>query len=41
MNENEVNKVPIQEEEEILMIYTCWPINNIGYATDRYVVYAK
>lgn len=41
VNENEVNKVPIQEEEEILMIYTCWPINNIGYATDRYVVYAK
>ena len=41
VNENEVNKVPIQEAEERLMIYTCWPINNIGYATERYVVYAK
>lgn len=41
VNENDVNKVPIQEEEERLMIYTCWPINNIGYATERYVVYAK
>ena len=41
VNENDTYKVPIQENEEILMIYTCWPINNIGYATDRYVVYAK
>lgn len=41
VNENDVSKVPIQEEEERLMIYTCWPINNIGYATERYVVYAK
>lgn len=41
VNENDVDKVPIQEKEEILMIYTCWPINNIGYATERYVVYAK
>lgn len=41
VEETETNKVPIQENEEILMIYTCWPINNIGYATERYVVYAK
>lgn len=41
VNENDTDKVPIQEKEEILMIYTCWPIHNIGYATERYVVYAK
>lgn len=41
VNEYDVDKVPIQEKEEILMIYTCWPINNVGYANDRYVVYAK
>lgn len=41
VEETETNKVPIQGNEEILMIYTCWPINNIGYATERYVVYAK
>lgn len=41
VEETETNKVPIQAKEEILMIYTCWPINNIGYATQRYVVYAK
>jgi len=41
VEETETEKVPIQEKEEILMIYTCWPINNIGYTTQRYVVYAK
>lgn len=41
VKEMEVDKVPVQDQEEILMIYTCWPINNIGYATERYVIYAK
>lgn len=39
--ETEVDKLPIQKEKEILMIYTCYPFNNIGYATQRYVVYAE
>ena len=41
INETEVDKVPVQKDEEILMVYTCYPFNNIGYATQRYVVYAK
>lgn len=41
INETDTDKVPIQRNEEILMIYTCYPFNNIGYATQRYVVYAK
>lgn len=41
IKETELEKVPIQREEEILMIYTCYPFNNVGYATQRYVVYAK
>lgn len=41
VKETAVEEVPIQEDEEILMIYTCYPINNIGHATQRYVVYAK
>lgn len=41
VNETEVDKVPIQEEKEILMIYTCYPINNLGHAYQRYVVYAE
>ena len=40
VDENSVDEVPIQKEKEILMIYTCWPINNIGHASERYVVYA-
>lgn len=41
VKETDVNQVPIQKDSEILMIYTCWPINNIGHASERYVVYAK
>lgn len=41
INETELEKVPIQRNEEILMVYTCYPFNNVGYATQRYVVYAK
>lgn len=41
INETDTDKVPIQRNEEILMVYTCYPFNNIGYATQRYVVYAK
>lgn len=41
IKETELDKVPIQKEQEILMVYTCYPFNNIGYATQRYVVYAK
>ena len=41
VKETEIDEVPIQNEKEILMIYTCWPINNIGHASERYVVYAN
>ena len=41
IKETEIDKLPIQKEKEILMVYTCYPFNNIGYATQRYVVYAE
>ena len=41
VQETETYKLPIQKEKEILMIYTCYPFNNIGYTTQRYVVYAE
>ena len=41
INETELDKLPLQKEKEILMVYTCYPFNNIGYATQRYVVYAE
>lgn len=33
--------LPIQNDEEILMLYTCYPTDGYGHAVDRYVVYAK
>lgn len=41
INETDLDELPIQKEKEILMIYTCYPFNNIGYTTQRYVVYSK
>ncbi len=41
IKETETEKLPIQKDKEILMIYTCYPFNNVGYATQRYVVYAE
>ena len=41
IKETDLEKLPIQKEKEILMVYTCYPFNNIGYATQRYVVYAE
>lgn len=41
IKETQVEEVPVQKEKEILMIYTCYPINNIGHASQRYVVYAN
>lgn len=33
--------LPIQTEKELLMMYTCYPVNTIGHKDKRYVVYAK
>ena len=41
VEETQTDKLPIQNEKEILMIYTCYPFNNIGYTTKRFVVYAN
>lgn len=41
VNMYNVDELPIQKEEEILMLYTCYPVNGLGHKTDRFVVYAK
>lgn len=41
VGEDDIDKALLQRNEEILIIYTCWPINNIGHADKRYLVYAK
>lgn len=39
--QTELDAVPVQKEEEILMLYTCYPVNSIGHATSRFIVYAS
>ena len=41
VKETDLEAAPIQNEEEIFMLYTCYPINNIGHTNQRYFVYAK
>ena len=31
----------IQTDEEVLMVYTCYPVETLGEKKDRFVVYAK
>ncbi len=32
---------PIQNEKEMLILYTCYPVDNIWYVNDRFIAYAK
>lgn len=41
VHETDLGAAPIQQKEEMLIIYTCYPINNVGHAYQRYLVYAK
>lgn len=38
---SESDKLPIQDEKEILMLYTCYPVTGIGHKKHRFVVYAE
>ena len=39
--QTQLEAAPIQKEKEILMLYTCYPVNSIGHAKDRFIVYAN
>ncbi len=41
VNMYDVDQLPVQTEEEILMLYTCYPVTGLGHKKDRFVVYAK
>lgn len=41
VNMYDVDQLPVQKDEEILMLYTCYPVNGLGHKKDRFVVYAK
>ncbi len=37
----DLDSVPITKDEEILMLYTCYPANILGHTSKRFIVYAK
>ena len=41
VNMYDVDQLPVQKDKEILMLYTCYPVNGLGHKTDRFVVYAE
>ena len=41
IHQSEDDKLPIDDKEEILMLYTCYPLTGIGHKQNRFVVYAK
>lgn len=40
ISEKEFDAFPIQNEEEMLIMYTCYPLDTFGRKSERYVVYA-
>ncbi len=41
IGEKDMDSLPVQTEKEILMMYTCYPVNTIGHKTKRYAVYLE
>lgn len=41
VQETQVDAVAVQSEEEILILYTCYPTNTFGHATQRFITYSK
>lgn len=40
VKQTQLDAVPIQKEKEMLILYTCYPINTIGHATQRFITYS-
>lgn len=41
VKDTDLDALPIQKEEEKLMVYTCYPVDTIGHKSHRFVVYAN
>ena len=41
INAKDNDAFPFYRDKEILMLYTCYPVNTIGHKTQRFLVYAK
>ena len=40
-NYNNLEAFPIQDQEEYVMLYTCYPVDNVWYVDDRFIAFAK
>lgn len=41
INYKDEESLPIQSNDELLMLYTCYPVTALGLTTERFVVYAE
>lgn len=41
VQDTQLEAAPIQREKEILMLYTCYPVNGLGHATKRFMTYSN
>jgi len=40
ISESDLASFPLQNESEVLILYTCYPVTSLGYTNKRYIVYA-
>ena len=38
---SDVDAVDVQGKKEQLILYTCYPVNSIGHATQRFITYSS
>lgn len=41
VDQYELEAAPLNREKEVLMLYTCYPVDGLGHATQRFFVYAN
>ena len=41
IKDTDEESLPIQTDKEILMMYTCYPVDSLGFKDKRFVVYAE
>lgn len=41
IKDTDEDNLPIQTDKEILMLYTCYPVDSLGFKDKRFVVYAE
>lgn len=41
VKQTQLDAAPVQREKEIFILYTCYPVNSIGHAKNRFLAYAN